>query len=64
VASSPAAGGGIPTFLRAVTGDALGGGLGRGPAMLRLDGAAPTLEQWLAPLAQRGSSASSVVVGA
>jgi hypothetical protein len=32
------------------------------PTKLRLDDAAPTLEQWLAPLAQRGNSASSVVV--
>jgi hypothetical protein len=59
--SSLVAGGSIPTLLRVVTGDALGGGLGRGSAMLQLDGASPTFEQWLAPLAQRGNSTSSVV---
>jgi hypothetical protein len=52
--SSSVVGGGIPALLRVVTGDALGGGLGRGPAMLQLDGAAPTF-------AQRGNSTSSVV---
>jgi hypothetical protein len=55
-------GGGIPALLRTVTNDVLGGGLGRGPVMLRLDGMAPTLEEWLAPLVQRDSSASYVVV--
>jgi hypothetical protein len=59
--SSPVAGGGIPALLRVVTGDALGEGLDHGLAMLRLDGAAPTFEQWLAPLAQRGNSTSFVV---
>jgi hypothetical protein len=59
VASSPAAGGGIPALLRAATGDALGGGLGRGPVMLQLDGVAPTLEQWFVSLAQRGTDLRS-----
>jgi hypothetical protein len=57
-------GGGVLVLLRVATSGALGGGLGHGPAMLRLDSAASTLEQWLVQLAQRGSSASSVVVGA
>jgi hypothetical protein len=52
-------GGGIPALLGAVTGDALGGGLGHGPTMLRIDVAAPTLEQWLVPLVQKGTDLRS-----